>query len=138
MIKHYIKPLPQFIKELLGQVSNILIFLNIIRFTKKMFLVNKHYRNVFVIQRIKYNWMCNFIKSPINEQSYNIMSSKNAVFFLYCRQTMDFLIFLMLSVVVSADTSKESCKDMLQGYLTGQLSSALGYQVEALRREFVV
>uniref|UniRef100_K1RJ29 Short-chain collagen C4 n=1 Tax=Magallana gigas TaxID=29159 RepID=K1RJ29_MAGGI len=42
----------------------------------------------------------------------------------------------MLSVVVSADTSKESCKDMLQGYLTGQLSSALGYQVEALRREF--
>lgn len=80
--------------------------------------------------------MCNFIKSPINEQSYNIMSSKNAVFFLYCRQTMDFLIFLMLSVVVSADTSKESCKDMLQGYLTGQLSSALGYQVEALRREF--
>lgn len=80
--------------------------------------------------------MCNFIKSPINEQLYNIMSSKNAVFFLYCRQTMDFLIFLMLSVVVSADTSKESCKDMLQGYLTGQLSSALGYQVEALRREF--
>lgn len=80
--------------------------------------------------------MCNFIKSPINEQLYNIMSSKNAVFFLYCRQTMDFLIFLMLSVVVSADTSKESCKDMLQSYLTGQLSSALGYQVEALRREF--
>lgn len=80
--------------------------------------------------------MCNFIKSPINEQLYNIMSSKNAVFFLYCRQTMDFLIFLMLSVVVSADTSKETCKDMLQGYLTGQLSSALGYQVEALRREF--
>lgn len=80
--------------------------------------------------------MCNFIKSPINEQLYNIMSSKNAVFFLYCRQTMDFLIFLMLSVVVSADTSKESCKDMLQGYLTGQPSSALGYQVEALRREF--
>lgn len=80
--------------------------------------------------------MCNFIKSPINEQLYNIMSSKNAVFFLYCRQTMEFLIFLMLSVVVSADTSKESCKDMLQGYLTGQLSSALGYQVEALRREF--
>lgn len=80
--------------------------------------------------------MCNFIKSPINEQLYNIMSSKNAFFFLYCRQTMDILIFLMLSVVVSADTSKESCKDMLQGYLTGQLSSALGYQVEALRREF--
>lgn len=80
--------------------------------------------------------MCNFIKSPINEQLYNIMSSKNAVFLLYCRQTIDFLIFLMLSVVVSADTSKESCKDMLQGYLTGQLSSALGYQVEALRREF--
>lgn len=64
------------------------------------------------------------------------MSSKNAVFFLYCRQTMDFLIFLMLSVVVSTETNTGSCKDMLQGYLTGQLSSALGYQVEALRREF--
>lgn len=80
--------------------------------------------------------MCNFIKSPINEQLYDIMSSKNAVFFFYCRQDMNFLIFLTLSVVVSADTSKENCKNMLQGYLTGQLSSALGYQIEALRREF--
>lgn len=81
--------------------------------------------------------MCNLIKVPINEQLYNIMSSKNAVFFLYCRQSMDFLICLTLSVVVSADTNKESCKDMLQGYLTGQLSSAPGaYQIEALRREF--
>ena len=36
-----------------------------------------------------------------------------------------------------ADVNTGSCKDMLQGYLTGQLSSALGaYQVEALRREF--
>ena len=36
-----------------------------------------------------------------------------------------------------ANVNTESCKDMLQGYLTGQLSSALGaYQVEALRREF--
>lgn len=42
----------------------------------------------------------------------------------------------MLSVVVSTETNTGSCKDMLQGYLTGQLSSALGYQVEALRREF--
>ena len=36
-----------------------------------------------------------------------------------------------------ANVNTKSCKDMLQGYLTGQLSSALGaYQVEALRREF--
>ena len=35
-----------------------------------------------------------------------------------------------------SDANTGSCKDMLQGYLTGQLSSALGaYQVEALRRE---
>ncbi|XP_062612027.1 uncharacterized protein LOC134273737 isoform X2 [Saccostrea cucullata] len=34
-------------------------------------------------------------------------------------------------------TQTGSCKDLLQGYLTEQLSSALGvYQVEALRREF--
>ena len=36
-----------------------------------------------------------------------------------------------------ANANTGNCKDMLQGYLTGQLSSALGaYQVEALRREF--
>lgn len=43
----------------------------------------------------------------------------------------------MLIAVVSVETNNESCKEMLQGYLTGQLSSVLGaYQVEALRREF--
>lgn len=73
----------------------------------------------------------------MNEQLNNIISVKNAVFFLYCRQTMEFQIFLVLSVVVSAGSKNGSCKDMLPGYLTGQLSSALGaYQVEALRREF--
>ena len=36
-----------------------------------------------------------------------------------------------------ADVNTGSCKDTLQGYLTGQLSSSLeAYQVEALRREF--
>lgn len=36
-----------------------------------------------------------------------------------------------------AASNNTSYKDLLQGYLTGQLSSALGsYQVEALKREF--
>ena len=43
----------------------------------------------------------------------------------------------MMFTTAIADVNTGSCKDMLQGYLTGQLSSALGaYQVEALRREF--
>ena len=47
------------------------------------------------------------------------------------------IITLMMLTTTRADVNTESCKDMLQGYLTGQLSSALGaYQVEALRREF--
>ena len=51
------------------------------------------------------------------------------------------LLILLLQVkafvIVQAESQNGSCKDMLQGYLTGQLSSALGhYQVEALRREF--
>lgn len=50
---------------------------------------------------------------------------------------MDILMLLLLVVVTQAETNTGSCKDMLQGYLTGQLSSALGtYQVEALRKEF--
>lgn len=50
---------------------------------------------------------------------------------------MGFLTLLLLVVVTQAETNTGSCKDMLQGYLTGQLSSALGaYQVEALRKEF--
>ena len=36
-----------------------------------------------------------------------------------------------------AASNNTSYKDLLQGYLTGQLASALGsYQVEALKREF--
>lgn len=47
------------------------------------------------------------------------------------------LILLIPVIAAAAETNSGSCKEMLQGYLTGQLSSALGaYQVEALRREF--
>eukprot|EP00105_Crassostrea_gigas_P005350 XP_011418913.1 PREDICTED: short-chain collagen C4 isoform X2 [Crassostrea gigas] len=50
---------------------------------------------------------------------------------------MDVLMLLLLVAATLAETNTGSCKDMLQGYMTGQLSSALGaYQVEALRREF--
>ena len=50
---------------------------------------------------------------------------------------MKFILFLMIVAATQAETNTEQCKEMLQGYLTGQLSSALGaYQVEALRREF--
>ena len=43
----------------------------------------------------------------------------------------------MMFTAAIAEVNTGSCKDMLQGYLTGQLSSALGaYQVEALKREF--
>lgn len=50
---------------------------------------------------------------------------------------METLMLLSLVAVTQAETNTGSCIDMLQGYLTGQLSSTLGaYQVEALRREF--
>ncbi|XP_065925529.1 uncharacterized protein [Magallana gigas] len=50
---------------------------------------------------------------------------------------MTILLTLLLVAATQGETNAGSCKDMLQGYLTGQLSSALGaYQVEALRREF--
>lgn len=50
---------------------------------------------------------------------------------------MEFLILLVFVAALQAETNTRSCKDMLHGYLTGQLSSALGvYQVEALRRKF--
>lgn len=50
---------------------------------------------------------------------------------------MNFMLFVLILAVVQSDEKNGGCKDMLQGYLTGQLSSALGaYQVEALRREF--
>lgn len=43
---------------------------------------------------------------------------------------------LLFVGVAQAETNTGSCKDMLQGYLTGQLSSALGaYQIEALKKE---
>uniref|UniRef100_K1QIL0 Short-chain collagen C4 n=1 Tax=Magallana gigas TaxID=29159 RepID=K1QIL0_MAGGI len=50
---------------------------------------------------------------------------------------MAVLFLVLVFRTAETDTTTGSCKDMLQGYLTGQLSSALGaYQVEALRREF--
>lgn len=50
---------------------------------------------------------------------------------------MKFVILLVFVAALQAETNTGRCKDMLQGYLTGQLSSALGvYQVEALRRKF--
>lgn len=50
---------------------------------------------------------------------------------------MTILVLLFLVSVTRAETYTESCKDILQGYLTGELTSTLGaYQVEALRREF--
>lgn len=46
-------------------------------------------------------------------------------------------ILLIFALEVRAETGNGSCKDMMQAYLTGQLSSSLGaYQVEALKREF--
>lgn len=50
---------------------------------------------------------------------------------------MKLILFLVIFAVAQSDENNGSCKDVLQGYLTGHLSSALGaYQVEALRREF--
>ena len=52
-------------------------------------------------------------------------------------QMLSYFPLLMIFAEIRAETNTGNCKDMLQGYLTGQLSSALGvYQVEALRREF--
>uniref|UniRef100_A0A8W8IHE9 Uncharacterized protein n=1 Tax=Magallana gigas TaxID=29159 RepID=A0A8W8IHE9_MAGGI len=50
---------------------------------------------------------------------------------------MEIQMLIVLVVISKAETNTDSCKDILQGHLTGQLTSALGaYQVEALRREF--
>lgn len=50
---------------------------------------------------------------------------------------MAILLALLLVAATQGETNTGSCKDMLQGYLSGQLSSALGaYEVKALRREF--
>ena len=48
---------------------------------------------------------------------------------------LDLIVVLFTKIL--DDKTTESRKDMLQGYLRGQLSPDLGaYQVEALRREF--
>ncbi|XP_052705274.1 uncharacterized protein LOC128181066 [Crassostrea angulata] len=50
---------------------------------------------------------------------------------------MKFILLLITFAGAKAEEDNGNCKEILQGYLTGQLSSALGaYQVEALRREF--
>ena len=55
----------------------------------------------------------------------------------FCQQMLFSLSIVTMCAIAQAEVNTGSCKDMLQGYLTGQLSSALGaYQVEALRREF--
>lgn len=52
-------------------------------------------------------------------------------------QEMKLILFLVIFAVAQTEENNGSCKDVLHGYLTGQLSSAHGaYQVEALRREF--
>ena len=50
-------------------------------------------------------------------------------------QTMIAFYFLFMVATARAATP-ESCRDLLQGYLTGRLSSAVGgNQIEALRRQ---
>lgn len=47
------------------------------------------------------------------------------------------IIFLMIFVATHAETKTGNCKDLLEGYLAGRLSSEVGgNHVEALRREF--
>lgn len=47
------------------------------------------------------------------------------------------LILAIFVLNALTETNNGSCKERLQGYLTGQLSSALGtYQIEVLKREF--
>ena len=52
-------------------------------------------------------------------------------------QEMNVLHLVLYVSGALAASNNTSLKDLLQGYLTGQLASALGsYQVEALKREF--
>ncbi|XP_062618603.1 uncharacterized protein LOC134280200 [Saccostrea cucullata] len=48
-----------------------------------------------------------------------------------------YLALVLLPYTTKGETPTGSCKDILKGYLTGQLSSVLGaYQIEALKEEF--
>lgn len=50
---------------------------------------------------------------------------------------MSAVIFVLIFVATPAETNTGNCKDLLEGYLVGRLSSEVGgNQVEALRREF--
>lgn len=60
----------------------------------------------------------------------------HVLLFVNIAQRMEFLWLLMSVAIAQAGTKNGSYKNMLQGYLTGQLSSALGaYQIEALKKE---
>lgn len=51
---------------------------------------------------------------------------------------MKLILWLIFFAGVQTEGYNGNCKEILKGYLTGQLSSALGsYQVKALRRELI-
>lgn len=52
-------------------------------------------------------------------------------------QKMEILLLTHILATVLEGTRTESCRDVLQGYLSGQSSCAQGmYQLEAFKREF--
>lgn len=71
----------------------------------------------------------------VNRSAVHVTPFKNLnVLFSY---EMELILYLVIFDLAHAEENTGNCKDMLQDYLTGQLSSALGaYQEEALRREF--
>lgn len=79
----------------------------------------------------------NYIFIYIYEVKKILLLNKRYTVIFSETRTMKIIILLVFVAALQAETNTGSCKDVLQGYLTGQLSSALGvYQVEALRREF--
>ena len=65
-------------------------------------------------------------------ETSNLFSNIALYFTFTSEQMLSYFLLLMSFAPVRADTNTGNCKDLLQGYLTGQLSSALG----AYRREF--
>ena len=73
----------------------------------------------------------------LKEETTCLKNDIKSVLMIFFQMMIGILFTMMMLTTTRADVNTGSCKDMLQGYLTGQLSSALGaYQVEALRREF--
>ena len=91
----------------------------------------EHVKNIYFL-------MSTGIESHVESRSRMLLKLDLIVFNeMFFFQMIFGIITLMMLTTTRADVNTESCKDMLQGYLSGQLSSALGaYQVEALRREF--